>query len=304
MKVKREVLAIILVMCLMFVPGRVSSQTAKINWNNNSEEDLAGYHVYFGTASGNYQYNLNVGLNKPVYIKGLQEGISYYFAVTAFDWSFKESDLSEEVRVITSSNPPQDDLINVAIQPSEAVYQLGTYKPYSSLALENELFGIRIYLPAGAADGILPVAAGGFCSNRQAYFDIDLAPDGFVLKKQATVTIEGDFSGKNILVQKYGDDFSSLISNFSINETSLTFSLQTLGKVRIYTDLEAQDEMDPSSEQLGNKDASSGSSGNGGGGGGCFMDISCSSGGASGFILLLAILLIANIMYIRPLLNE
>jgi len=298
MKVKNGVISIIFTLCIIFSPGMVFPQTVKINWNNNAEADLAGYHVHFGTASGSYQYNLNVGLNKPVYIKGLQNGVPYYFAVSAYDWSFNESDPSEEISLSTYSDAIQDDLINIALQPKEAIYQLGTYDPSSALTLENKLLGIRIDLPEGAAEGPLPVAVGGFCSNEQAYVEIDLAPDGFALKKTATITVQGNFHEKNILVQQYGDGFSSLINNFSISETSLTFPMQSLGKVRIFIVT-----ADPSSAQLGDNEivpSSSGGNGggSGGGGGGCFMGISHhSSAGPFGFFLLLSIPLITIFMH-------
>jgi hypothetical protein len=58
--------------------------------------DLAGYKVYYGTASGSYSQNINVGNVTAYTISTLNDG-TYYFATTAYDTSGKESGYSDEV---------------------------------------------------------------------------------------------------------------------------------------------------------------------------------------------------------------
>ncbi|MCU0591399.1 MAG: fibronectin type III domain-containing protein [Desulfobacterales bacterium] len=65
-------------------------------WDANTEPDLAGYKIHYGTASGNYSVHLDV-LNVTSYtITGLTEGQTYYFAATAYDDSGNESGYSNE----------------------------------------------------------------------------------------------------------------------------------------------------------------------------------------------------------------
>jgi hypothetical protein len=71
-----------------------------INWNRNSESDIAGYKVYYGTATHNYQNMLDVGPFTTAVIDGLNGGVTYYFAVTAYDTSGNESVNSQEVQAI------------------------------------------------------------------------------------------------------------------------------------------------------------------------------------------------------------
>jgi hypothetical protein len=59
--------------------------------------DLAGFKLHSGNAPGSYQQVVDVG-NKTDYTLGsLNDGSTYYFAVTAYDTSMKESAYSNEV---------------------------------------------------------------------------------------------------------------------------------------------------------------------------------------------------------------
>jgi fibronectin type 3 domain-containing protein len=66
-------------------------------WNANSETDLAGYRVYFGTTSGTYSNSVNVGNITGYTVTGLAPGNVYYFVVTASDQGGAESLASNQV---------------------------------------------------------------------------------------------------------------------------------------------------------------------------------------------------------------
>ena len=71
--------------------------TAIVEWAPNSEADLAGYTVYYGTDTRIYSTSADVGMSTSHQISGLVEGVTYYFAVTAYNASGAESLYSEEV---------------------------------------------------------------------------------------------------------------------------------------------------------------------------------------------------------------
>jgi hypothetical protein len=71
--------------------------TVTLAWDSNVDEDLAGYIVYYGTASRDYDYDVDVGEETSCTISGLEEGRNHYFAVTAYDVEGNESQFSEEV---------------------------------------------------------------------------------------------------------------------------------------------------------------------------------------------------------------
>ncbi len=75
--------------------------TASLSWQGNSESDLVGYKVHYGTSSQTYTVAENVGLttnpNLPSHIMhNLSEGMTYYFSITAVDVSGNESGFSPE----------------------------------------------------------------------------------------------------------------------------------------------------------------------------------------------------------------
>lgn len=59
--------------------------------------DLVGYKIYYGTSPGDYVFNIDVGKVTTYTISNLPEGITYYFATTAYDTSGNESGYSNEV---------------------------------------------------------------------------------------------------------------------------------------------------------------------------------------------------------------
>ncbi|MBN1543403.1 fibronectin type III domain-containing protein [candidate division KSB1 bacterium] len=69
----------------------------KVKWNANSEDDLAGYRVHYGTVPGQYTETIDVGNVTFHIIDQLQDGETYHFAVTAYDFSGNESAFSEMV---------------------------------------------------------------------------------------------------------------------------------------------------------------------------------------------------------------
>lgn len=66
-----------------------------LQWNANRESDIAGYNVYYGRSSGVYTRLMSV--TGPTAVIGIKGSRTVYFAVTAYNTSGEESDLSEEV---------------------------------------------------------------------------------------------------------------------------------------------------------------------------------------------------------------
>ena len=60
-------------------------------WDTNTEPDIAGYKVYYGTSSGDYTQSVDVGNTTGYTQTGIQDGVTYYFASTAYDTAGNES---------------------------------------------------------------------------------------------------------------------------------------------------------------------------------------------------------------------
>jgi hypothetical protein len=70
-------------------------------WDPNPEASLKGYKVYYGSASGNYSFMVDVGNWTSLTISGLEAGKTYYFAATAYGPAGEESGMSDELRYDT-----------------------------------------------------------------------------------------------------------------------------------------------------------------------------------------------------------
>ena len=84
-------------MCLpLVVTGTVS-----LDWDDNSETDLAGYTVYRSTTSGSgyAQLDTTAAGTSEYSDDNVTNGTTYYYIVTAMDTAFNESVSSDEVAV-------------------------------------------------------------------------------------------------------------------------------------------------------------------------------------------------------------
>ena len=81
---------------LFFFSFHAFAGSATLTWDPSSSSGITSYKLYYGQSSGNYSSNVNVGLSTSYTVSGLQDGQTYYFAVTATDGA-NESGFSNEV---------------------------------------------------------------------------------------------------------------------------------------------------------------------------------------------------------------
>lgn len=77
--------------------GGGGTASVTLTWSANSESDLQGYRVYYGTSNGNYTTNVDVGNVTSYTVNGLSTGFTYYFAIKAMDTSGNLSGYSNQV---------------------------------------------------------------------------------------------------------------------------------------------------------------------------------------------------------------
>lgn len=99
MKVYTYVKISVLVMFITLFAQFAHAAGIEVSWSQNPEGDIAGYRVYYGTSSNDYENSLDAGNFTSVEIDNLNPGVTYYMAVSAYDTSGNESSLSEEVQV-------------------------------------------------------------------------------------------------------------------------------------------------------------------------------------------------------------
>ncbi|MCP4624587.1 MAG: fibronectin type III domain-containing protein [bacterium] len=112
---------------LLLVPAMAFGEKVTLAWDANSESDLKGYTLYYGTVSGNYTSDIDVGNKTQYTTPELQDGVTYYFAVTAKNNDDLESDYSAELPyTVGSPNPDPTYSITVTAGANGSISPSGT----------------------------------------------------------------------------------------------------------------------------------------------------------------------------------
>jgi len=127
----------LVVSCLCALGSGFSSRTlgqssvdVQLAWDRNSETNLSGYTVYYGQSTRSYNRSAYAGTNSALWIRGLEGGYTYYFAVTASSNTGLESDYSGEVTFVAPGPPPNqpptlDPIANIAIPKNSSPVPVG-----------------------------------------------------------------------------------------------------------------------------------------------------------------------------------
>jgi len=98
-----------LVLVILTLLGAQAGWAATVNlaWDANTESDLDGYKLYYGTTQGAYPNVVVIDDKSATTWQLTLVPGTYYFAMTAFDTSGNESGFSDEVdAVIPGVEPP------------------------------------------------------------------------------------------------------------------------------------------------------------------------------------------------------
>ena len=104
----------LIVVFLAFFPDTGIATSLQVTWNADTDSDLAGYKVYWGTASNTYGTPASV-TSGTTYDISVQAGTTYYVAVSAYDSSGNESAKStqQSVTVPASDTTPPTGSISI-----------------------------------------------------------------------------------------------------------------------------------------------------------------------------------------------
>jgi len=112
------------------VPRGVTSITGDdavyLQWYPNNEKDLAGYNVYRGYFAEGY-FDLIGTVSTPYFVDyNVTNGVTYYYAVSAFDENENESDLSPDLVYDTPRPEGSAMLKSYITDPLEAGFDFST----------------------------------------------------------------------------------------------------------------------------------------------------------------------------------
>jgi Fibronectin type III domain len=80
----RTVLTAVLGSLLAFSAAATQSSVT-LNWSPSSSSGVSAYHLYYGTVSRSYSNMVSLATVTSATVSNLNRGVTYYFAVTAFD---------------------------------------------------------------------------------------------------------------------------------------------------------------------------------------------------------------------------
>ena len=152
------ILAILALLLLQLPPANptLTQFTVTLQWDANTETDLAGYRVYYGQTSRAYGTPIAVGLVTTYQVKGLTTPGVYYFAVTALNTAGQESGFSNEATMLIAKagDIPIGPILSQAVSglttttatiswvtrtDCSGKVNYGTVDPLSSMAIANNL---------------------------------------------------------------------------------------------------------------------------------------------------------------------
>ena len=100
----KKILAIIVLLISTVISASPASVT--LAWDANTEPDIAGYRMYFGSPVGSYSEIVNCGNVTNLTIETLIPGNTYAFYVTCYNTSGLESEPSNVVQYTVPINKP------------------------------------------------------------------------------------------------------------------------------------------------------------------------------------------------------
>lgn len=141
---------------IVFLANNALAGSARLNWNANTEADLAGYKVYYDTASHagtcptGYANSIEVptSANTGYWFDNLTPGQTYYFQVTAYDTSANESGCSTNPGEVSKTITYRGDIIGAMGPESSPNHAVDIYD-YSFL---RDNFSSEVCGPENKAD--------------------------------------------------------------------------------------------------------------------------------------------------------
>jgi hypothetical protein len=107
---------------LGFAVSARGQSSVTLAWDPSPDSTIAGYRLYEGVASQTYSNVIDVGNATTVTVSNLVSGVTYFFAVTAYDTNGLESDYSGEVSYTVPLSTNDTPTISLTSPANGAVF--------------------------------------------------------------------------------------------------------------------------------------------------------------------------------------
>jgi hypothetical protein len=142
-----------------------------------SESSVIGYKMYYGKTEGDYDYSVDVGNFTSCTISGLEEGATYYFAVTAYN-DIGESDYSNEISYTVPLDGTQSSVGNETVFSSRTTLGERRAMPFT-MPEDGTIESVTIYHEGGSGKMILAVYDGQTLPDNRLAVTAQTAVQGF-----------------------------------------------------------------------------------------------------------------------------
>jgi Fibronectin type III domain/Dockerin type I domain len=136
-----------------------SATTIQLSWSPNSEPDLSGYRLRYGTSPGAYNQTIDVGNVTSYSVPGLDSSITYYFVLHAYDAagnvSLPSNEASGKPSIVAGPSPTVASALEVA---SGSVYILQSGQHSIRVMGANFQVGATASLGSGVTSGATSVS--------------------------------------------------------------------------------------------------------------------------------------------------
>jgi hypothetical protein len=105
MGIRRKTVLLFAVVSMLGSVALAAAQSVTLAWDRNTESDVTGYRVFYGTQSQVYAKSVDVGNTTTYTVSGLDVSLNYYFAVQAYNSQGLSSSLSSEVELPAAAPP-------------------------------------------------------------------------------------------------------------------------------------------------------------------------------------------------------
>jgi len=239
--VSKQITGILGALFIWIISGVIASgsQDVSLQWNPNSDTNVAGYALYIGTNSGDYPSRIDVGTNTIATLAGLSNGLTCYFVATAYDSAGVESTPSNETNFVAPINNPP------TLNPLSSNYNIA---PLSLLVISNTASdslkndALTFSLDAGAPtnmfidtnSGVLewipPLTAGGTTNSVTVRVtDSSVPPQSSIQTFTVTVSNYVQISFGSSIIPMGQTNSVALVLNSSTGVTNVSFILDVPG---------------------------------------------------------------------------
>ncbi len=195
---------------------KVAGGAVAVTWTSVTAPDLAGYKVYRAKApEGTYAAVATLGKVTSWTDTGLIDGVSYNYAVTAFDSSNNESAMSAGMAGASTSAPATN------LSARTAPYATGVVGLVWSPSTGSDLTGYRVYRSDSADGPFAPVATLG---KATVYSDGGLVPGQTYRYKVAALGASGSLSPETEVVGVTVAETATAATRFENTDPAVVFT--------------------------------------------------------------------------------